>query len=124
MSKKQLDEFFDEYVFGAMFTDIEREIKWGRANFRGESDEGGGNFLAALGLLCYTEALGKLMLANPPHVGSGPFEAFFDTLGGGRYGEWRVDWEKASRLHVSRCLPKRDGTRVPPQEEGSGPHAR
>ena len=44
MSKKQLDEFFDEYVFGAMFTDIEREIKWGRANFRGESDEGGATF--------------------------------------------------------------------------------
>jgi hypothetical protein len=52
-----------------IFTDIRREISLGRAS---ESDagktalssicvpSGGGNFLAALGLLCYTEFAGKL----------------------------------------------------------------
>lgn len=49
MSKAQLDKYFNDYVFGFMFTDIRREIDHGRAHLAGTSIDGGGNFLAALG---------------------------------------------------------------------------
>ncbi len=59
-----------------IFADIQRELDM--AN----SDVGSGNFLVALGLLCYTEFAGSLI----PSVGSGSrtkFDTFFDRLGEG-----------------------------------------
>jgi hypothetical protein len=51
MAWSEVDGFFQQYVFNFIFRDIEREITLGRR-------PGGGNLLAALGLLCYTEVLG------------------------------------------------------------------
>lgn len=100
MSKAQLDKYFNDYVFGFMFTDIRREIDHGRAHLAGTSRDGGGNFLAALGLLCYTEAVGKVAAANPPRSTSSAFVTFFDSFAEGRYGEWRRGWECKSGRRV------------------------
>jgi hypothetical protein len=66
--------FFDSYVQNMMLPDVSREIA---AASRGEP---AGNFLTALGLLCYTEVLGSWT----PGVKRGSrnaFEAFFKRLG-------------------------------------------
>ena len=81
------DEFIQATLF--MFSDIEREIQLARAD-AGQLQTmgitpGGGNFLAALGLLCYTEFGGKLQFAvkhpNGTDVASANFNKFFDALG-------------------------------------------
>lgn len=54
LSSADLERVFEEYVFGFMRTDIEREVAMGRAG-------GGGNVLVAGGLLSYTEFLGQLV---------------------------------------------------------------
>lgn len=74
-----------------IFSDIEREIQLARATPANELalrslglSPGGGNFLAALGLLCYTEFGGKLKY-NCKRKGrdhaSANFNRFFDDLG-------------------------------------------
>jgi hypothetical protein len=74
------DEFLK--VKDLIFRDIEREIQLAKT-----SDEdltalgitpGGGNILAALGLLCYTEFAGRLLFGDTP---SANFNQFFDRLG-------------------------------------------
>jgi hypothetical protein len=72
-----------------IFNDVEREMQIARA----ERDKlqhmgitpGGGNFLAALGLLCYTEFGGKLRFerkrADGSDIASENFNLFFDELG-------------------------------------------
>jgi hypothetical protein len=116
MGRAQLDKFFNEYVFG-MFTDIQREIDCARATLAGASTSGGGNFLAALGLLCYTEALGKIAKANEITSGEAAFDGFFDSFASGEYKTWRENWEQASRRRVydvfrdgmaHEYLPKKD----------------
>jgi hypothetical protein len=72
-----------------MFSDIEREIQLARAHRQKLQNlgviAGGGNFLAALGLLCYTEFGGKLRFAHKRPDGSDlaskNFNDFFDLLG-------------------------------------------
>ena len=81
------DEFLQ--AKGFIFRDIEREIQLAKAD--GEALQalgvtpGGGNFLAALGLLCYTEFAGKLRFgvkrADGSDVASANFNRFFDLLG-------------------------------------------
>lgn len=63
--------FFDEYVFGFMCNDIDAAIR-GRANF-----------LAALGLVSYTEVLGGLVTGNAGKRGCAAenFRAFLPYLG-------------------------------------------
>lgn len=117
MSRSGVRHYFREYVFGFMATDIRREIglAW--------QGVGGGNYLVALGLVAYTEALGAFWLANfrsPTENGSDRFYAFFDRLGRARgrsLGDWRRTWETANDLlvyDVVRCgltheyLPKVD----------------
>ena len=93
-----------------MFNDIERELQLARVP---ESDEqvlrslgvrpGGGNFLAALGLLCYTEFGGKLKFnctkpGGADHA-SENFNRFFDELGPG-YAAFR---EGHNVYDVFRC---------------------
>ena len=80
VSHAEVDAFFTDQVFSFMFTDIQREIDIAREN----PDRGGGNFLAALGLLCFTEALGLMKLANVPggsKRADDRFNAFFADLG-------------------------------------------
>lgn len=75
-----------------IYSDIEREIKLAHATENEENKEilnklgvsGGGNFLAALGLLSYTEFAGKLKYnekKNGYDFASKNFNKFFDDLG-------------------------------------------
>ena len=68
-----------QFIFG----DIEREIELARAPEGAVRAAGvrpgGGNFLAALGLLCYTEFGGRLKYNRPQP--SENFNRFFDDLG-------------------------------------------
>lgn len=71
-----------------ILSDIRREIRLAYASKNDESREhlkrlgipaGGGNFLAALGLLCYTEFAGKLKYGK--RGARQNFDSFFDDLG-------------------------------------------
>ncbi len=81
------DEFLQAKAF--IFSDVEREIQLARADGAALRalgvTPGGGNFLAALGLLCYTEFGGKLRFdvkrADGSDVASANFNQFFDLLG-------------------------------------------
>ncbi len=81
------DEFLQAKEF--IFRDVEREIQLAKADAVALQalgvTPGGGNFLAALGLLCYTEFGGKLRFAvkraDGTDVASANFNQFFDLLG-------------------------------------------
>lgn len=72
-----------------IFRDVEREIQLAKADAAALQalaiTPGGGNFLAALGLLCYTEFGGKLRFGvkrpDGSDVASANFNQFFDLLG-------------------------------------------
>ena len=71
-----VDLFFREYVFKFILRDIEREIILAREG------RGGGNFLAALGLLCYTEVLGGFVSGSWERgTSKANFDVFFDRIG-------------------------------------------
>lgn len=95
-AKEQVELFFAKYVEW-MCRDIQREIDWELQN------KDAGNLLCALGLLVYTEVLGRVRRWNQqrssfytldgreqPELN---FTAAFDRFDGGRYGEWRRSWE-------------------------------
>ncbi len=96
MTNEAVDLFFTTYV-AWMRRDIEREIDWELQN------KDAGNLLCALGLLVYTEVIGRLRRWNEsrttfylPDGREQPernFTAAFDRFDGGRYGEWRKSWE-------------------------------
>jgi hypothetical protein len=85
------DEFKQARLFA--FSDIRREIALARASETANGaaaldsasiSRGGGNFLAALGLLCYTEFGGKLKyncMRNGREHASANFNSFFNDLG-------------------------------------------
>jgi hypothetical protein len=80
------DDFIQTKAF--ILRDVEREIQLAQADPAGLHAQGvtpgGGNFLAALGLLCYTEFGGKLRFnvrRNGRDVASANFNKFFDLLG-------------------------------------------
>lgn len=81
------DEFIQAKLF--MFSDIDREIELARADGdalqAGGVRLGGGNFLAALGLLCYTEFGGKLQFdvrrPKGTNAATDNFNKFFDSIG-------------------------------------------
>src|SRR5437867_4462941 len=54
MSKIDVTDFFREYVYGFMRSDIQKQLDLA------QSGKGGANVLAALGLIVYTEALGRI----------------------------------------------------------------
>jgi len=101
----EVDEYFDE-IGDWMKNDIRREIELARvsqspAGVRALTDlgipAGGGNLLAALGLVAYTEALGLLRIWNrtTPHSCGTPSEcflAFFEKMAGGEYTIWWDKW--------------------------------
>jgi hypothetical protein len=80
-----------------MRADIGREIAW----FRSGHDAG--NLLCGLGLVVYTEVLGRVRRWNfdrPQFLADNGdersklnFEELFDRLGNGGYGRWRHEWE-------------------------------
>jgi len=59
LSDIEADEIFEKYVYGFMAKDIRREIGLGYLG-------GGGNVLAAMGLLAFTEFMGWLTAHTPP----------------------------------------------------------
>ncbi|HEV7495721.1 MAG TPA: hypothetical protein VGO10_18240 [Baekduia sp.] len=76
MSHNDIDSFFREYVFGFMIADVRREID------RAAAGESAGNFLCALGLLCYTEVLGGVRRGTLAQGESrANFDSFFRELG-------------------------------------------
>lgn len=89
-----VDTFFQKYVFGFIFTDIEREIALGA------TEKGGGNLLAALGLLCYTEFMGGFVTGK---IGQGlskkNFDAFLHLMG----SDYRALSQRANVYDVFRC---------------------
>lgn len=105
MSREEVAEYFGE-IGEWMKNDIKREIELARVSQCAEGQRalselgipaGGGNLLAALGLVAYTEALGLLRVWNtttPRRYGSPSecFNAFFDKMAGGRYEAWWDKW--------------------------------
>lgn len=81
------EEFIQAKLFA--FTDVERELQLATTKPSAlqvlNIHPGGGNFLAALGLLCYTEFAGKLKFdcrrPDGKEIASANFNNFFDLLG-------------------------------------------
>jgi len=109
MTVHEIDDYFGK-VGEWMKKDLGREIELARLSLSDEGKRalsdlgippGGGNLLAALGLVAYTEALGLLRFWNAnSNYGqrtygqpSECFLAFFDEMADGRYRSWRLDWE-------------------------------
>ena len=91
-----------------IFSDVEREIQFARASeANGPTLQslgitpGGGNFLAALGLLCYTEFGGNLKFGKG--TASGNFNEFFDFIGPD-YKAFRASFSRQNEVYdVFRC---------------------
>jgi len=87
--------FFDKYIFGYMYDDIQRELDIAVSGTAG-------NFLCALGLLCYTEFMGGLKLrkfSQSNGEASKRFNTFFDYLG----QEYRDFGKQCNVYKVFRC---------------------
>jgi hypothetical protein len=68
--------FFERVVFGYMCEDIKRELDLERSGCNA------GNFLCALGLLCYTEFMGGLIVGRlRGHKSELSFNKFLDYMG-------------------------------------------
>lgn len=96
-----------------IYTDIEREIRLAYASQNENYTEVleklgipscGGNFLAALGLLCYTEFAGKLTYTkqrNGKDYATGNFNSFFDDIAD--YKNFRTTGVGVNVYDVFRC---------------------
>src|SRR5947207_11818955 len=104
MTKEEIESYFAQVPVW-MKKDIGREINLARAT-EGPHRQllidlgiaGGGNLLAALGLVSYTEALGRIRLWNRGQrspTTEDCFVAFFDDMDGGTYKVWRLAWQAA-----------------------------
>lgn len=104
MARQDVDEYFNE-IGAWMKNDIKREIELARVSQTVDGRDalsalgvpgGGGNLLAALGLVAYTEALGLLRVWNTTNRRYGSpsecFLAFFDKMAGGAYKAWWDKW--------------------------------
>ena len=94
MNKQEVERYFNEYVFGFIKGDIQREISLAR------SGDSGGNFLAALGLLCYTEFMGTMILKGQESSGN-RFNAFLRLMGED-YNQL-IDVKKVDVYGIFRC---------------------
>jgi hypothetical protein len=102
MSHEDVQVFFEEYIFGYIFADIQKQIDLARSeltvtypdffssvimpeidpNTLQLARQGGGNFLCALGLLCYTEFMGGLVKGGfSKGSARSRFNAFFYRMG-------------------------------------------
>jgi hypothetical protein len=94
MSKQDVKNFFEKYVFGWMYSDIQREIDLAR------SDGGAGNFLCALGLLCYTEFMGGIVLGSfRIRPLKDRFDAFLELMG----DDYKILNQTVNVYNVFRC---------------------
>lgn len=96
-------DFFRDYVYGFMRSDIQKQLDLA------QSGKGGANVLAALGVIVYTEALGRIRLRNGLAAGidGGPtarnFNACFDLMGY-RYPKWRSAFQRRTGQTVYRAF--------------------
>jgi len=100
MSKADVDAYFREYVFGFMENDIQRELTFATTPL------GAGNVLAALGLVVYTEVLGRIWTRNISRrrTQNRPnFDACFDAMGVG-YPAWRAQFETREKMTLYKAL--------------------
>jgi len=77
MTLLEAEKYFNEYILppkGFIYCDIKREIDLARAG------KSGGNLLAAIGLLSYTEFMGKILLKNNGSY-TKQFKAFLQLMG-------------------------------------------
>jgi len=84
MSVQEVNDFFKDFVYGFILTDIEREIAFAKSEIHGDtrSYSGGGNYLCALGLLCYTEFMGGIVTGSFSKGScKNRFDAFFNKMG-------------------------------------------
>jgi hypothetical protein len=73
----EIERYFKKYILppkGLIYSAIKREIDLARAG------KPGGDLLAALGLLCYTEFMGKIVLKDKESY-TKQFKAFFRLMG-------------------------------------------
>ena len=102
MTQQDVETYFAQVPVW-MKDDIRREIKLAYAS-EGPHKQllidleiaGGGNLLAALSLVSYTEALGRIRLWNRGQRMPSTedcFLAILDEMHGGAYKIWRLDWE-------------------------------
>lgn len=98
MTWKETDFFFSEHLFNIFFSSVRRSIRYARSH---PGDEG---VLAALGLLCYTEAVGRYVPAKKQRNCTDNFNAFFDRLGP-KYKEFRKNLPsgKGNTYDFLRC---------------------
>jgi len=115
--REQIQGVFDQVVFKFMKGDIDREIHHAKrtleAERRGENPgphAGGGNYLAALGLLCYTEYLGAFITGRRgvdgqdklrPGQGQKNFMAYLYAMGDA-YREFEEEIRPARIYNVYR----------------------
>lgn len=97
MTQSETERFFNEYVLppkGFIYCDIKREIDLAR------DGKSGGNFLATLGLLSYTEFMGKIVLKNKGSY-TKQFKAFFRLMG----EDYRrlIDDKEIDIYNIFRC---------------------
>jgi hypothetical protein len=79
--------------YGRMRDDIGRDIRWQLEH----PNDWAGNVLCALGLVVYTEVLGRLAIEQQQRRFARNAEAFYsflDRMRGGEYAEWRAEWQK------------------------------
>jgi len=97
MNNPEVERYFNEYILppkGFIYSDIQREISLAH------SGNAGGNFLAALGLLCYTEFMGKMILKGQKSSGD-HFNAFFRFMG--KDYTQLIDVKKVDVYGIFRC---------------------
>jgi hypothetical protein len=98
---------FDQAV-SFMFSDVQREIQLARVPEHNVEQlrklgitPGGGNFLAALGLLCYTEYGGRVRSGTSKAADN--FNSFFDSIGKA-YAAFRASFPKENDVYDTfRC---------------------
>lgn len=97
MTPLEAERYFEEYIFPPkvfIYNDIQREINLAR------SGDSGGNFLATLGLLCYTEFMGTMILKGQGSSRN-RFNAFFRLMG--EDYEQLIDAKRVDVYGIFRC---------------------
>jgi len=100
VARDDVERYFNEYVFGFMENDVQRELTFAT------SPLGAGNVLAALGVVTYTEVLGRIWnrnLSARKTKGAPNFNACFDAMGIA-YPKLRSDFEKREKATLYDAL--------------------
>ncbi|MDP9238929.1 MAG: hypothetical protein M3P30_16300 [Chloroflexota bacterium] len=103
MSREQIQRIFEKNVFTFMETDVRREVDLAKLESQCDScgaKPGGGNFLAALGLLSYTEFLGSFTTGS---YGRGRARNNFNSMYARLGPAYREFGESLDVYDVFRC---------------------